>query len=199
MGNYLRGAPRAVAAPAGRADDGDDSAARRPFFHASLDEIDLSTNSRSPRKRKKGLPFDSSPDDGSKMNTPTRKKLKSTSRYIYETLFENGLDSDVTIKALGHSWRLHKVYLCQSAYFNSMFSGNWLESNRSQIDIDVPDPNVTRQSLDLALGSLYKDEVVIKPIEAGNLLAAASLLQLDSLIQHCEDIMKVSCNVLTNV
>jgi len=190
MGNLLRGPSRADAAPTSHPDEVDTSAVRRPFFHGSLDEIDLTTNSRTPRKRKKGLSFDSSADDGSKMHTPMRKKLKSTSRYIYETLFENGQDSDVTIKALGHSWRLHKVYLCQSAYFNSMFSGNWVESNRNEIDIDVPDPNVTRQALDLALGSLYKDEVVIKPVEAGNLLAAASLLQLDSLIQHCEDIMK---------
>ncbi len=42
-----------------------------------------------------------------------RKKLKSTSQYIYETLFINGENSDVSIVALGKEWRLHKVYLCQ--------------------------------------------------------------------------------------
>lgn len=42
-----------------------------------------------------------------------RKKLKSTSRYIYQTLFVNGENSDIRICALGQVWNLHKVYLCQ--------------------------------------------------------------------------------------
>ena len=33
--------------------------------------------------------------------TPPRKKSKSTSDYIYDTLFRQGADSDITIKALG--------------------------------------------------------------------------------------------------
>jgi hypothetical protein len=47
-----------------------------------------------------------------------RKKLKSTSKYIYQTLFLNGENSDIRICALGQEWNLHKVYLCQvSALF----------------------------------------------------------------------------------
>jgi len=153
-----------------------------------LNEVDPSSSFRTPRKRKKSLLLDS--PNGSKLNTPTRKKLKNTSKYIYETLFENGQDSDVTITALGTSWRLHRVYLCQSAYFRSMFSGNWAESSRRDIDIHVPDKQVTHEALGVAFGSLYKDEVAIKPVEAINILATASLLQLDTLIQHCEDVMK---------
>lgn len=42
-----------------------------------------------------------------------RKKLKSTSKYIYQTLFLNGENSDIRICALGQEWNLHKVYLCQ--------------------------------------------------------------------------------------
>ena len=194
MGNYLRAAPAPEVPSAGHVIGGvDGGGPRRPSFASALDEIDLSTSHRTPRKRKKAYAFDVSFEDGvdSKMTTPTRKKLKNTSRYIYETLFQNGQDSDVAITALGETWRLHKVYLCQSPYFNSMFSGNWAETNRREINIDVPDPNVSRQALNLAFGSLYRDEVTIRPIEAESLLAAASLLQLDSLIQHCEDVMKV--------
>lgn len=44
---------------------------------------------------------------------PFRKKLKCTSRYIYQTLFLNGENSDIRICALGQEWNLHKVYLCQ--------------------------------------------------------------------------------------
>lgn len=42
-----------------------------------------------------------------------RKKLKSTSKYIYQTLFLNGENSDIKICALGEEWNLHKIYLCQ--------------------------------------------------------------------------------------
>lgn len=46
-------------------------------------------------------------------NNLDRKKLKSTSRYIYQTLFLKGENSDIRICALGQEWNLHKVYLCQ--------------------------------------------------------------------------------------
>jgi BTB/POZ domain-containing protein 13 len=48
---------------------------------------------------------------------PQRKRIKTTSTYIFETLFENGTNSDVTIKALGKEWHLHKVYLRQVRLF----------------------------------------------------------------------------------
>jgi len=42
-----------------------------------------------------------------------RKKLKTTSDYIYKVLFMEGENSDVTINALGKQWMLHKLYLKQ--------------------------------------------------------------------------------------
>lgn len=47
----------------------------------------------------------------------SRKKLKSTSKYIYQTLFLNGENSDIKICALGEEWNLHKIYLCQVSYW----------------------------------------------------------------------------------
>ena len=41
--------------------------------------------------------------------TPSKRRLKTTTEYIYETLFKDGKDSDVVVKALGRSWNLHKV------------------------------------------------------------------------------------------
>ena len=41
--------------------------------------------------------------------TPSKRRLKTTTEYIYETLFKDGKDSDVVVKALGKSWNLHKV------------------------------------------------------------------------------------------
>jgi len=41
------------------------------------------------------------------MRTPKKKRLKTTSRYIYETLFMEGRDSDIIVSALNRDWKLH--------------------------------------------------------------------------------------------
>ncbi|XP_072702270.1 germ cell-less protein-like 1 isoform X1 [Ciconia boyciana] len=131
------------------------------------------------------------------LNTPRRKKLKSTSRYIYQTLFLNGENSDIKICALGEEWNLHKIYLCQSGYFSSMFSGSWKESSMNIIELEIPDQNIDIEALQVAFGSLYRDDVLIKPSRVVALLAAACMLQLDGLIQQCGETMKETINAKT--
>ncbi|KAM9166431.1 germ cell-less protein-like 1 isoform 1-T1 [Pangshura tecta] len=131
------------------------------------------------------------------LNTPRRKKLKSTSKYIYQTLFLNGENSDIKICALGEEWNLHKIYLCQSGYFSSMFSGSWRESSMDIIELEIPDQNIDIEALQVAFGSLYRDDVLIKPSRVVALLAAACMLQLDGLIQQCGETMKETINVKT--
>uniref|UniRef100_A0A5F8H8F6 Germ cell-less 1, spermatosis associated n=1 Tax=Monodelphis domestica TaxID=13616 RepID=A0A5F8H8F6_MONDO len=131
------------------------------------------------------------------LNTPRRKKLKSTSKYIYQTLFLNGENSDIKICALGEEWSLHKIYLCQSGYFSSMFSGSWKESSMNTIELEIPDQNIDVEALQVAFGSLYRDDVLIKPSRVIAILAAACMLQLDGLIQQCGETMKETINVKT--
>ncbi|ELW64066.1 Germ cell-less protein-like 1 [Tupaia chinensis] len=131
------------------------------------------------------------------LNTPRRKKLKSTSKYIYQTLFLNGENSDIKICALGEEWSLHKIYLCQSGYFSSMFSGSWKESSMNIIELEIPDQNIDIEALQVAFGSLYRDDVLIKPSRVVAILAAACMLQLDGLIQQCGETMKETINVKT--
>ncbi|XP_049712739.1 germ cell-less protein-like 1 isoform X2 [Elephas maximus indicus] len=131
------------------------------------------------------------------LNTPRRKKLKSTSKYIYQTLFLNGENSDIKICALGEEWSLHKIYLCQSGYFSSMFSGSWKESSMNIIELEIPDQNIDIEALQVAFGSLYRDDVLIKPSRVIAILAAACMLQLDGLIQQCGETMKETINVKT--
>lgn len=119
------------------------------------------------------------------LNTPKRKKLMSTSKYIYQTLFLDGENSDVTIHALNTDWKLHKLYLKQSPYFSGMFSGSWKESKMEKITIEIVDENITEESLKIAFGSLYKDDVFLKPVQVVGVLAAATILQLDALIKQC--------------
>lgn len=67
----------------------------------------------------------------------------STAQYVYQALYKEGKNSDVTVRALGEDFHLHKIYLCQSAYFASMFGGSWLETTKKCIFIDVVDPLIT--------------------------------------------------------
>ncbi|KAI5099529.1 germ cell-less protein-like 1 [Silurus meridionalis] len=150
------------------------------------------------RKRSSRCECDSEPEDeDSLLDTPCRKKLKSTSKYIYQTLFLNGENSDIRICALGQEWNLHKVYLCQSGYFSSMFSGSWKESNMMVIQLEIPDQNIDTEALQVVFGSLYRDDVLIKPSRVVSILAAACMIQLDGLIQQCGETMKENISVKT--
>ena len=109
-----------------------------------------------------------------------RKRVKTTSNYIFDTLFINGKNSDVTIIAFEKEWRLHRVYLSQATYFASMFSGSWKETSMDTVEMDFVDNNIDIESLQLAFESLYRDEVVIKPHNVINVLATSVFLGMVS-------------------
>ena len=129
-------------------------------------------------------------------------KLNSMSyRYIYETLFIEGRDSDISVSALNQKWKLHKLYLSQSPYFSSMFNGNWKESNMDHIDITIVDPNVTLDSLNVTLGSLYQDEIVVEPADVISVLGMLAIIiisllsrRLEAKISVCFDSERVSAD-----
>nr|CAB3249719.1 germ cell-less protein-like 1 [Phallusia mammillata] len=157
----------------------------------------------SPRKRKRRDSDESGDTEDSNSHScckSRRKKTKTTSQYIYNALFENGENSDIKICAFKHEWNLHKIYLKQAKYFSGMFQSQWKESLMGVIDLQIPDENVTKESLNTALGSLYSDEVDISPETVVSVLSAASLIQLEGLMQQCSDAMKeyVCCENVCN-
>ncbi|XP_065075702.1 protein germ cell-less [Ochlerotatus camptorhynchus] len=131
--------------------------------------------------------------------TPKRKKLISTAKYIYQALFKEERNSDITVHALGKVWHLHKVYLSQSPYFASMFNGSWREADEDYVHIEIVDPKISIESLFSVFGSLYMDEVVLEPREIVSILATATLFQLDSLIDRCAEVMIETTNAETAV
>uniref|UniRef100_U5ETV2 BTB domain-containing protein n=1 Tax=Corethrella appendiculata TaxID=1370023 RepID=U5ETV2_9DIPT len=133
------------------------------------------------------------------LNTPKRKKLVSTAKYIYQALFKEEHNSDISVAAMGKVWHLHKIYLSQSPYFASMFSGSWKETLEDYIDIKIVDTNINVESLNAVFGSLYMDEVVLEPKEIVSILATATLFQLDNLIEQCADVMIETTNPETAV
>ncbi|KAL0270006.1 UNVERIFIED_CONTAM: hypothetical protein PYX00_007557 [Menopon gallinae] len=118
-----------------------------------------------------------------------KKKLLSTPQYIYQALFKEGSDSDITLVALGKEWKLHKIYLCQSPYFASMFSGSWKETNENIVHIKIVDPKITLESLYTVLGSLYFNELNLESGQLVSVLATAALFQLDSMSERCAEVM----------
>uniref|UniRef100_T1IXQ7 BTB domain-containing protein n=1 Tax=Strigamia maritima TaxID=126957 RepID=T1IXQ7_STRMM len=153
------------------------------------------------RKRKHDdINSDSGSDESlDRLLMPKRKKLMTTTHYIYKALYQEGQNSDVTIIALNKEWKLHKVYLCQSHYFASMFSGSWKESDQEVITIEITDENITIKALDLVFGSFYQDEIIIEPLNVVSILAAAVLFQLESLMTQATEIMRETINVQTAV
>lgn len=136
-------------------------------------------------------------DEEAVVDVVKRKKLKGTCDYIYQTLFLDGEGSDVTIHTLGKEWKLHRIYMCQSAYFQSMFNGSWKESTADHITMEIPDENIDVEALNTAFGSLYCDEVMVSPVKVVPLLAAANLLQLEGLSQQCAEAMIETINRAT--
>ncbi|XP_055314229.1 protein germ cell-less [Sitodiplosis mosellana] len=137
------------------------------------------------------------------LNTPVKKKLMTTPQYIYKTFFVEEQNSDISVMARLSSaskvWNLHKIYLCQSPYFASMFSGSWREREQNFIAIEIVDPKITLDSLNIVFGSLYLDEVTLDPMKVISVLAAAELLQLDGLIEKCCEVMNSTINAETAI
>ncbi|XP_003135186.1 putative germ cell-less protein-like 1-like [Sus scrofa] len=132
------------------------------------------------------------------VSTSQGKKVKIASEYAYQTLFLNGENSDIKIRALGKVWCLHKMFLCQLDYFDTIFRGSWKESPKDIIDLEINDQYINVESLHFVLGSLYKDECVsMEPLQVPGVLATACLLQVEDLIQQCNETMKETINVKT--
>lgn len=133
-----------------------------------------------------------------------------TTQYIYQTLFVEQRNSDIAVHALGKVWNLHKIYLCQSPYFASLFSGAWRERSSDRLaNVEIVDPLITLEGsccvyaplvwselimtwsagLETVFGSLYNNEVLIDPKRVVSVLATATLFQLDGLIERCGEVM----------
>uniref|UniRef100_A0A8C6HY34 BTB domain-containing protein n=1 Tax=Mus spicilegus TaxID=10103 RepID=A0A8C6HY34_MUSSI len=123
------------------------------------------------------------------------KRVKISSNDAYQILFLDGNDSDIKIHALGRTWCLHKVFLCQSGYFANILKGTWRESHHGVINLIIKNKDIDTRSLHFVFGSLYTDaDLSITPLEVPQVLAAACLLQVDRVIQQCEGLMKATIN-----
>ncbi|XP_021044445.1 germ cell-less protein-like 2 [Mus pahari] len=124
--------------------------------------------------------------------SPGGPLAKVPRRTPHKSLFLSSENSDIKIFAFQKEWYLHKSYLCCSGYFASMFCGAWRESDMDTIEMQMPDENIDLEAFHDVLGFLYSRRIVISPPRVIAILATASMLQLDELIEQCEDMMRDS-------
>lgn len=149
---------------------------------------------RRKRKHSNGSEDEINDSNNSDLQSPKRKKLLTTTQYIYQALFKEQKYSDISVMAQGKIWHLHKVYLCQSPYFCSMLNGSWKESGQDFVHIKNLDSNITLEALDAVFGSLYSDEIEIDPKVVISVLATATLFHLDGIIEKCGEVMIETIN-----
>lgn len=81
------------------------------------------------------------------------------SAHIFAQGFTNGLCLDITVKAFGKEYRLHRLVLAQCEYFASWFSGPWAGLlTPTEVDLDVWEASrdvVTVETFELILERLY--------------------------------------------
>ncbi|CAG0919227.1 unnamed protein product [Notodromas monacha] len=151
--------------------------------------VRLSFNKGTKRKISDPEPYNDDPSLPIK-----RVRVPETGNFIYDTLFKAGVGSDVTVKALGQEWKLHRIYLQQSPFFQAMFHGGWKDADNDVVELKIVDGRVSAQGLDIALGSMYHGEVDIPREAIVNVVAACRLLQLEHLLAKCGDLMVGAVN-----
>ncbi|KAG9284487.1 hypothetical protein G9A89_014091 [Geosiphon pyriformis] len=118
------------------------------------------------------------------------RQMMSLCKHIYSRGLIEGSGSDVTIRAFGKDYHLHRIILFQNTYFSVLMEGPWKENGANVIELRFDDENITRDAFEIALGRLYGrvDEVIL-PSQVLSLLATASFLDLQDLCEMCVEVI----------
>jgi BTB/POZ domain len=104
--------------------------------------------------------------------------------------FIDGRHSDITIRAFGQEYKLHKLILDRVPFFSSAFSGSWAESAQDTMQLwpeDI-DTNITRSAFELALRRIYgAHQAQQEDQEAIGLFATACWLDMADLVDSSVD------------
>jgi BTB/POZ domain len=131
--------------------------------------------------------------------------------FLYEKGFLEGTCSDVTIRAFGKEYHLHKLILCRSPYFSSLLSGFWgiqekqyedtdspklwvssnSSSNGDRIEVHFEDSEfITDVAFELALSRLYgHEDTEAEAKHLKSMFAIANYLDLPDLEDSCAGLL----------
>jgi hypothetical protein len=125
----------------------------------------------------------------------TRNLLSETAAlpdHLYTRGLMEGRHSDITVKAFGHEYRLHRLILDRAPFFRSALSEPWLESNAKETTVfpaDI-DSSITQASFELALKRLYGcANVREEDRDAVGLFATGCWLEMQDLIESAIESM----------
>ncbi|KAF9275630.1 hypothetical protein BGZ74_003961, partial [Mortierella antarctica] len=111
------------------------------------------------------------------------QQMASLARHIAFQGFIQGTGADIVLCAFGKTYRLHRLILAQSTFFDSMMHGPWKERAQTQIELTLDDPNITLEGFEIALGRMYG----IWTVEADDDLAYVQQQQQQQHHHHQED------------
>ncbi|KAI9100597.1 hypothetical protein DFS34DRAFT_578633, partial [Phlyctochytrium arcticum] len=103
-----------------------------------------------------------------------QEPLKRLSEALYRKGFLLSRFSDISVRILGMTYRLHRIVLLTSPYFASMLDGGpWKEAGCSELEITIEDPNVTVEGVTAVLSRMYgRTEVTLTTRTAPSVLGA---------------------------
>lgn len=102
----------------------------------------------------------------------------------------SGKHSDITIKAFGQRYALHRLLLDRAPFFSSLLSGHWADSATREVELhpEEIDSNITQTAFELALKGIYGSSVMAdEDQEAIGLFATACWLEMSDLVEACVD------------
>ncbi|KAF8371619.1 gcl-1 [Pristionchus pacificus] len=128
-----------------------------------------------------------------KVDPKSAKKAKlETAKYVYDKLFVEGQDSDISISALGYRWKLHRFYLKQCDYFSVLLNGEWADSKTNEYTLEIPDENITKDGIHSVLGALYNNEIIFEVDKLRSITATAAFFQMTSIFNKAGEAMITS-------
>ena len=104
-----------------------------------------------------------------------------------DELRDQELLCDVHLMAEGAKFPAHRVVLAAaSPYFQAMFTGGFKENQMGEITLN----DMSSQGLNCVLDAIYTAELLLSEENVCDVLAVASLLQLNEIVEGCEGFLK---------
>ena len=111
---------------------------------------------------------------------------------MMKSMYNSGELVDVTIVVLNESFHCHRnVLAATSPYFRAMFTSSLNESKQTEIHLHEIDPASVRSVIEYS----YTGAIEITKRNAQNLLAAASLFQINPILKACAKYMESQLDI----
>ncbi|KAF9353715.1 hypothetical protein BGX26_008532 [Mortierella sp. AD094] len=137
------------------------------------------------------------------ISPPVLQHMTHLTQHIATHGLEHGVGSDISIVVFGKTYRLHRLILTQSKFFEGMLQGPWREREMNLVEMKIDDKNITLEGFDIVIKRLYgiwtDDQERVQrggntnktnptPISLENVLsvlASGAYLGMDGLCEQC--------------